>query len=131
MSGVRVLVVDDEPQIHRVLKPALTACGYETLEATTGRDALKAIATSAPDIVVLDLGLPDMDGKEVLREARTFSQVPIIILSARDRETEKIAALKTPARRLCRKAIRNWRASCAHASRPTPRFPRPGSGLKN
>jgi two-component system KDP operon response regulator KdpE len=93
MSGIRVLVVDDEPQIHRILKPALTACGYEALEATTGREALKAIATSAPDVVVLDLGLPDMDGKDVLREARAFSKVPIIILSARDREVDKIAAL--------------------------------------
>ena len=97
MSGVRVLVVDDEPQIHRVLRPALTACGYEILEATTGRDALRMIATSAPDLVVLDLGLPDMDGKDVLRQARTFSHVPIIILSARDREGEKIAALDSGA----------------------------------
>jgi two-component system KDP operon response regulator KdpE len=93
VSGVRVLVVDDEPQILRVLRPALTACGYEVLEAGTGRDALRMIAASAPDVVVLDLGLPDRDGKDVLREARSFSKVPIIILSARDREAEKIAAL--------------------------------------
>lgn len=93
MTGVRVLVVDDEPQIQRVLRPALTACGYEVLEAATGREALKAIAASAPDVVVLDLGLPDMDGKEALREARSFSNVPIVILSARDREAEKIMAL--------------------------------------
>ena len=86
-------MVDDEPQIHRVLRPALTACGYEVLEAATGRDALRIIATSAPDVVVLDLGLPDMDGKDVLREARAFSSIPIVILSARDREAEKIAAL--------------------------------------
>ena len=93
MTTRRVLVVDDEPQIHRVLRPALTACGYEVLEAATGRDALRIIATSAPDIVVLDLGLPDMDGKDVLREARAFSSIPIVILSAREREAEKIAAL--------------------------------------
>ena len=93
MTTRRVLVVDDEPQIHRVLRPALTACGYEVLEAETGRDALRIIATSAPDVVVLDLGLPDMDGKDVLREARAFSSIPIVILSARDREAEKIAAL--------------------------------------
>jgi two-component system KDP operon response regulator KdpE len=93
VSGVRVLIVDDEPQILRVLRPALTACGYEVLEAGTGRDALRMIAASAPDVVVLDLGLPDRDGKDVLRDARTFSKVPIIILSARDREVEKIAAL--------------------------------------
>lgn len=97
MTGVRVLVVDDEPQIQRVLRPALTACGYEVLEATTGRDALKIIAASAPDVAVVDLGLPDMDGKDVLREARAFSKIPIIVLSARDREAEKIMALDSGA----------------------------------
>ncbi len=93
MSNIRILVVDDEPQIHRVLKPALTACGYDVLEALTGRQALKLIAASAPDAIILDLGLPDIDGREVLTQARTFSKTPILILSARDRETEKIAAL--------------------------------------
>ncbi|MEK4032299.1 response regulator transcription factor [Methylocystis sp. IM3] len=93
MSNIRILVVDDEPQIHRVLKPALTACGYDVLEALTGRQALKMIAASAPDAVILDLGLPDIDGREVLTQARTFSKTPILILSARDRESEKIAAL--------------------------------------
>ena len=97
MTSTRVLVVDDEPQIHRILRPALKACGYEVLEATTGREALQIIAASAPDIVVLDLGLPDMDGKDVLREARAFSPIPIIILSARDREMEKISALDSGA----------------------------------
>lgn len=92
-SRVRVLVVDDEQEIHRVLRPALKACGYEPLKAMTGEDALKMIAAAVPDIVVLDLGLPDMDGKEVLHEARIFSEAPIIILSARDDEAEKIAAL--------------------------------------
>ncbi len=93
MRNTRVLVVDDEPQIHRVLRPALTACGYDVLEAATGREALKAIATAAPDVVILDLGLPDIDGADVLRQARSFSNVPILILSARDREADKIAAL--------------------------------------
>ncbi|MGH6846620.1 MAG: response regulator [Methylocella sp.] len=97
MSGLRVLVVDDEPQIQRVMRHALTACGYDVLEAATGRDALKIIASSAPDAVVLDLGLPDIDGKDVLREARSFSKIPIIVLSARDREAEKIMALDSGA----------------------------------
>jgi two-component system KDP operon response regulator KdpE len=92
MSAVRVLVVDDEPQIHRFLRPALTAVGYDVQAAENGRDALRLIATAPPDIVVLDLGLPDMDGKDVLREARSFSKIPIIILSARDQEMEKILA---------------------------------------
>lgn len=93
MSAIRVLVVDDEPQIHRFLRPALTACGYEVEIAERGRDALRLIATAAPDLVVLDLGLPDMDGKAVLREVRSFSKIPIIVLSARDQEAEKILAL--------------------------------------
>ena len=93
MTSARVLVVDDEPQIQRFLKPALTAAGYEVLQAMTGAEALRMLATSAPDAMILDLGLPDMDGKDVIANARAWSQVPIIILSARDRESEKIAAL--------------------------------------
>jgi two-component system KDP operon response regulator KdpE len=93
MTGPRILVVDDEPQIQRFLKPALTAAGYDVIEAADGRSALKLLATSAPDLVILDLGLPDMDGKEVIRNLRGWSQVPVVILSARDRETEKIEAL--------------------------------------
>ncbi|MDP3899109.1 MAG: response regulator [Mesorhizobium sp.] len=93
MNLQRILVVDDEPQIQRFLRPALTAAGYHVLEALTGAAALKAVATAAPDLVILDLGLPDMDGKDVIANVRSWSQVPIIILSARDRESEKIAAL--------------------------------------
>jgi two-component system, OmpR family, KDP operon response regulator KdpE len=93
MTNGRVLIVDDEPQIRRFLKPALAAAGYEVLTAETGMEALRLLASDAPDVVVLDLGLPDMDGKDVLREARAFSRAPIIILSARDREAEKIMAL--------------------------------------
>jgi len=97
LSRQRVLVVDDEAAIHRFLGPALAANGYEVLRADTGEAGLQAIATLAPDIVVLDLGLPDMDGKEVLRRLRTWSQLPVVILSARDREAEKIEALDTGA----------------------------------
>jgi two-component system KDP operon response regulator KdpE len=93
VSGLRVLVADDEPQILRFLRPALEASGYAVLHAETGREALRLIANCAPDIVVLDLGLPDLDGKAVLAEARKFFSGPILILSARDREAEKIAAL--------------------------------------
>jgi two-component system, OmpR family, KDP operon response regulator KdpE len=89
----RILVVDDEPQIQRFLRPALTAAGYEVLEAENGAEALRAVATGAPDLMILDLGLPDMDGKDVVANLRAWSQLPIIILSARDRESEKIAAL--------------------------------------
>jgi two-component system KDP operon response regulator KdpE len=93
MSGARILIVDDEPQILRFLRPALEASGYDVLHAETGREALRIAANSAPDLIILDLGLPDMDGKEALSQARLFTAAPILILSARDREAEKIAAL--------------------------------------
>lgn len=89
----RVLVVDDEPAIYRFLAPALLANAYEVLKAENGNNALRQIASDAPDIVILDLGLPDMDGKDVITRVRQWSDVPIIVLSARDREAEKIAAL--------------------------------------
>jgi len=88
-----ILVVDDEPQIHRFLTPALAASGFATLRAERGDEALRLAASRAPDAILLDLGLPDMDGHEVLARLRAFTEVPIIILSARDREAEKIAAL--------------------------------------
>ena len=88
-----ILVVDDEPQIHRFLGPALDAAGYDAVRAETGAAALREIALWTPDAVILDLGLPDMDGKDVLARARQFYDGPIVILSARDRELEKIDAL--------------------------------------
>jgi two-component system KDP operon response regulator KdpE len=92
-SRPRILVVDDEPQIHRFLAPALNAAGYEPVRADTGHQALAEMARRPPDAVVLDLGLPDIDGQEILTRARDFYQGPILILSARDREMEKIEAL--------------------------------------
>ena len=93
MTADRILVVDDEPQIQRFLRPALMAAGYDVVLAGTGVEALKAAATLAPDVIILDLGLPDMDGKDVIAQLRGWSAVPVVILSARDRESEKIAAL--------------------------------------
>jgi two-component system KDP operon response regulator KdpE len=89
----RVLVVDDEPQIHRFLRPALRAAGYEPLRADTAADALRLAATHDPALVLLDLGLPDLDGQAVIPELRAFSRVPVVVLSARDQEAEKVAAL--------------------------------------
>ncbi len=89
----RILVIDDEPQIHRFLGPALEAAGYEPIRADNAAQGLAAIASRAPDAVILDLGLPDMDGKDALLRARAFYTGPIVILSARDMETEKIDAL--------------------------------------
>jgi two-component system KDP operon response regulator KdpE len=92
-SRPRVLVIDDEPQIHRFLTPALEAAGYEPIRADTAEAGLRELARRAPDAVVLDLGLPDMDGREALERARQFYEGPMIILSARHRELEKIDAL--------------------------------------
>ena len=90
---IRVLIVDDELAIPRFLKPALEANNYDIASVGTVAESTKRIAADAPDIVVLDLGLPDGDGKDVIRQVRQWSDVPIIVLSARDRETEKIEAL--------------------------------------
>jgi two-component system, OmpR family, KDP operon response regulator KdpE len=89
----RILVVDDEPQIHRFLGPALEAAGFEPLRANTGAEGLALAATRNPALVVLDLGLPDMDGQAVIPRLRAFSQAPILVLSARDREEGKVQAL--------------------------------------
>jgi len=94
MTGkTRVLVVDDEVAILRFLKPALEANDYEMVSSGTVAEALRRIAADAPDIVLLDLGLPDGDGKQVIQRAREWSDLPIIVLSAREREAEKIEAL--------------------------------------
>jgi two-component system KDP operon response regulator KdpE len=89
----RLLLVDDEPQIVRALTPALAAAGFTVSAATGGEQALASMAGEPCDVVILDLGLPDMDGKEVIQRIREWSDAPIIVLSARDLETEKIAAL--------------------------------------
>jgi len=92
-SPARLLLVDDEPQIVRALTPALTAAGYTVETAATGEAALSLMAGAPSDVMILDLGLPDIDGKEVIRRVREWSEAPIIVLSARDLESEKIAAL--------------------------------------
>lgn len=92
-QGVRVLVIDDEPQIRKLLQVSLKAQGFFVEEAPTGRDGINKAAVFKPDLLIVDLGLPDMDGKEVIREIREWSTVPIIILTARDQEQEKIEAL--------------------------------------
>jgi two-component system KDP operon response regulator KdpE len=89
----RVLVVDDEPQIVRALRINLTARGYHVLTAHDGSAALRAAAEGKPDVVVLDLGLPDLDGSEVIAGLRGWSKVPIIVLSARTDSTDKVRAL--------------------------------------
>ncbi|GAA4860401.1 response regulator [Saccharopolyspora rosea] len=89
----RVLVVDDEPQLLRALRINLTARGYQVLTAVDGATALRAAGDGKPDVVVLDLGLPDMDGGEVIAGLRGWTTVPIIVLSARTDSTDKVQAL--------------------------------------
>ena len=88
-----ILVVDDEPQIHRFLRPTLIAAGFSVEAAVTGADALRMFSAGAPELVLLDLGLPDMEGGAVLAAIRASSQVPVVILSAREDEAAKVTAL--------------------------------------
>jgi two-component system KDP operon response regulator KdpE len=92
-AGAKILIVDDEPQIRRFLRASLTAHGYEVAEAETGGEAVRVLTVQSPDLVVLDLGLPDMDGLEVITRVREWSQVPIVVLSIRADESDKIDAL--------------------------------------
>jgi two-component system KDP operon response regulator KdpE len=90
---LRVLVIDDEPQIQKLLRVSLQVQGYLFEGVLTGKDGVVRAAIMKPDIMIVDLGLPDMDGKEVVLQVREWSQVPIIVLTARDQEQEKIEAL--------------------------------------
>ncbi len=87
------LVIDDEPQIRRLLRVTLEGNGYRVFDAATGKDGVLQAAQCRPDVVLLDLGLPDLDGLDVLKRIREWSRVPVLILSVRDREQDKIAAL--------------------------------------
>jgi len=93
----RILVVDDEPQIRKFLRISLTAEGYDVVEAPRGEEGIAKCATSQPSLVILDLGLPDLDGQQVITRIREWSDVPIIVLSVRTRESEKVSALDSGA----------------------------------
>jgi two-component system KDP operon response regulator KdpE len=93
-NGARILVIDDEPQIQKLLKVTLRAHQFEIHEATTGEDGVKQASIVHPDLIVLDLGLPDMSGMDVLKRIRDWSNVPIIVLTAKEREEDKITALE-------------------------------------
>ncbi len=92
-DGPRILIVDDERPIRRFLRTSLNAHGFTIFEAADGEEALRMVAEQRPDLLVLDLGLPDLDGIEVTRRLREWTQVPIIILSVREQESDKINAL--------------------------------------
>ena len=93
MAVSRILVVDDEPQIRRVLRAALTAQGYTVLEAGTVREAISTTTVERPEMVILDLGLPDGDGITVVRSLREWTDLPVLVLSVRGQEADKVAAL--------------------------------------
>jgi len=93
MPSSTILVIDDEPQIRRVVKNAFQAAGMKVLEAGTGRDGIDRVAAERPDLIILDLGLPDITGADVCREIRKWSPVPILVLSARHSDEEKVALL--------------------------------------
>jgi len=92
-DSASVLIIDDEPQIRKFLRISLASQGYRVLESTDGRDGLGRAVLEQPDLVVLDLGLPDMDGQDVLGELRSWTRVPVIVLSVRSSEAEKVRAL--------------------------------------
>ena len=92
-QSATLLVIDDEPQIRKFLRISLTSQGYKVIEAATGGEGLTQAALAKPDLVVLDLGLPDMDGQQVLRELREWSSVPVMVLSVRASEVQKVDAL--------------------------------------
>jgi len=93
LSNPKILIVDDEPQIRRFLGISLRAGGYEVVEAGTGADGLGSIAASEPNLIILDLGLPDMDGTEVLSQLREFCTTPVLVLTVRSDESEKVKLL--------------------------------------
>jgi two-component system, OmpR family, KDP operon response regulator KdpE len=93
MPDPAIVLVEDEPQIRRFLRATLTNQGYRLFEVATGADGIVEVASRQPDVVIVDLGLPDMDGLEVIRRVREWSAVPIIVLSARGQERDKVTAL--------------------------------------
>jgi two-component system, OmpR family, KDP operon response regulator KdpE len=92
-GNAKILIIEDEPQIRRFVRTALNAQKFEVIEAENGRQGITAAATGKPDLVILDLGLPDMDGVEIVRSLREWTSIPIIVLSARTTESAKIASL--------------------------------------
>lgn len=119
-----ILLIEDEPEIRRFLRTTLPAHGYRLREATTGQDGLTEAKARNPDLILLDLGLPDLDGTDVIRQVREWAQVPIIVLSARDQEQAKVAALDLGADDYVMKPfgvnelLARIRAALRHASRP-------------
>jgi two-component system KDP operon response regulator KdpE len=120
---LRILVVDDEEAIRRFLHVTLNSQGYEIVEAASGQEALSSVSSQQPELIILDLALPDIDGVEVTRRLRQWTQIPIIILSVRGSENDKIAALDAGAEDYLTKPfsagelLARIRVACRHQSR--------------
>ncbi len=123
-DGPRILVVDDERAIRRFMRASLTAHGYRVFEASTAQEGLDAAPTVRPDLIILDLGLPDLDGIDVTRQLREWSKIPIVILSVRGQDEDKIAALDAGADDYLTKPfstgelLARVRVAMRHAARP-------------
>jgi len=126
MSGheATVLLIEDEPEIRRFLRTTLPAHGYRLFEAATGKDGVTEAKARNPDLILLDLGLPDLEGVEVIRQVREWTQIPILILSARDQEQAKVSALDLGADDYVTKPfgvnelLARMRAALRHAAKP-------------
>ncbi len=123
-EGSVVIVIEDDPQIRRFLRTTLPNHGYRLYEATTGSEGLREAETQKPDIIILDLGLPDLDGLEVIRRLREWTAVPILVLSARGQEHDKVLALDAGADDYVSKPfgiaelLARMRVALRHAARP-------------
>lgn len=130
-EGPVVLLIEDEPQIRRFLRTALASHGYRLFEADTGKGGLVEAASRMPEVVILDLGLPDMDGLEIIRRLREWTAVPIVVLSARGQERDKIAALDAGADDYVSKPfgvgelLARMRVALRHAARKSSEPPEP------
>jgi two-component system KDP operon response regulator KdpE len=135
-DAVRILIVEDEEQLSRMLRSILSQAGYEVVTAKTGLAALQHLMTEDFGVVLLDLGLPDIDGKEVITEARAVSAAPILVISARESEQEKIAALDLGASDYVAKPfdagelLARIRVALRPPRRPTGRISSPTRGLQ-
>lgn len=124
-DSAKVLVIEDEPEIRRFLRVSLQAHGYRLTEAHTGQAGLMQAASDPPDVIILDLGLPDIDGLKVIQQLRGWSHVPIVVLSARGQEDDKVIALDNGADDYVTKPfgiselLARMRVALRHASRPT------------
>lgn len=124
MTGAQVLVVDDEPAILRAVQTNLARHGFQIETADCGEEALRRCASHPPDVILLDLGLPDMDGLDVIRQVRAIGNTPIIVLSVRDAENDKVAALELGADDYLTKPfgveelLARLRVALRHAARP-------------